>query len=292
MKIKQRPWSNSRIDTFRSCALKYYYSYVQKWEPSIPANTEAADKGSCFHETVEIFKTGMPHDQVYTKLQEKIEEYKVDVTKYDEKAAVDRFFLFWNEFVAKKELAGYKVIPEFNCLDTIEGEPFTGYIDLLLDNGEDVIIYDYKSAKSTSTTRYKGQLILYAYMIGHVRGWTNKEIAERCKLYIFFPFSEQEKPITEHDKMLASVKQIKITEKDVNEIMAGFSSTIKEIKAMDWTKIDPNFLGKVEFACKWCPFLGSIDNGEGFRGCGASYRAGFFQNRNLKFTLKYDKTKG
>ena len=52
--------SASRISTYRQCPLKYYYTYVQKWRCSKPADTTEADKGTCFHETVENFKS-VPH---------------------------------------------------------------------------------------------------------------------------------------------------------------------------------------------------------------------------------------
>ena len=48
-------WSASRISTFNSCPLKYYYTYVKKWVSSIPADNTAANKGLAFHETVEKY---------------------------------------------------------------------------------------------------------------------------------------------------------------------------------------------------------------------------------------------
>ena len=125
-------WSASRISTYRQCPLKYYYTYVKKWRCSKAPDTTAADKGTCFHETVEHFKTGMEHAKLYEILESKIKEYNVDTTKYDEKAALERFFLFWNEFVAKKELVGFKTLQEGWVNGDISDVHFIGAIDLLI----------------------------------------------------------------------------------------------------------------------------------------------------------------
>ena len=67
-------WSASRISTFHSCPLKYYYTYVKKWVSSIPADNTAANKGLAFHETVEKYTTGMDKDTLHKLMESKIEE--------------------------------------------------------------------------------------------------------------------------------------------------------------------------------------------------------------------------
>ena len=128
---KSKPnWSASRISTFKTCPLKYYYTYVDKWKCSKPADDEAARKGSSFHETVEHFYTGMAHDELHKILDEKLEEYRIDETKYHEHDALERFFLFWNEYVAKKEVAGLEVKQEGWTSGDLGGEHFIGALDL------------------------------------------------------------------------------------------------------------------------------------------------------------------
>lgn len=284
--MASKKWSATRISTYRECPLKYYYTYVKKWTCSKPADTEAADKGLVFHETVENYHTGMEHDALFKILESKIAEYKVDTTKYDEHGALERFFLFWNEFVAKKELAGFEVKQESWANGIIEGENFCGALDLFLDRGDKCYIFDYKSAKTCSASKYKNQLVLYAYLIGQSKGWTNEQIAENIKLVIFFPLSEQSTPVTMEDKMLASVKEIKFTAADVEKIIGEFIQTIKEIKATDWENMNFDTMGNCGFTCRWCPFIGSIPNNEGFRGCTASYDMGYRQERGVKYTCE------
>lgn len=125
-------WSASRISTYRQCPLKYYYTYVQKWRCSKAPDDEAARKGTVIHETVEKYYTGEPKDKVFARLEEKAKEYNIDLEKYDERSGIERFFLFWDEFVAKRELTGFKVIQEGWASGDLGGEHFIGALDLCL----------------------------------------------------------------------------------------------------------------------------------------------------------------
>lgn len=285
----EKPWSASRISTYRQCPLKYYYTYVKKWVCSKPADTTAADKGTCFHETVEHFHTGMAHDELYKILEEKIVEYDVDTTQYDEKAALERFFLFWNECVAKKELVGYQVKQESWASGEMGGEKFCGALDLFLDRGDKCCIYDYKSGKTPSIAKYKDQLMLYAYLIGQSKGWNMEETAENIKLYLFFPLSEQTKPITEKDKMLASVKEVKYDANVLRDCINGYLETIREIQAHNWDEENLDSLGCPAFPCNWCEHKGGNPNDEGYKGCKATRDQGFRQERFVTYHLKENK---
>ena len=129
-------------------------------------------------------------------------------------------------------------------------------------------------------------MVLYAYLIGLDRQWTLEQIVENIKLYVFFPFSPQEKMITQEDKMLSSLKQIRYTVEDIKSIINEYYiDTIKKIKSTDWDNTNLDELGNCQFVCKWCPFIGTIPNEEGFKGCKASYDAGYRQPRGLKFKL-------
>lgn len=281
-------WSASRISTHHSCPLKYYYTYVKKWIPSKEVSKVDANKGLCFHETVEHYKTGMSHDDLKAIMAEKIKQYDVDTTVFDEYGALERFFLFWDELIATREKEGFIVKQEDWSKGEIEGEPFVGALDLFLENPttNKCIIFDYKSAKTPAASNYKKQLVLYAYLTGLARHWSLETTVENIKLYVFFPFSPQEKMITMEDKMLSSVKQIKFTKEDMEDIIQHYYiDTIREIKNTDWENIDLDKLAVPQFVCKWCPFIGSLPNDKGFRGCKASYEAGNCQERGLTFSL-------
>lgn len=125
-------WSYSRISTYDSCLLKYYYTYVKPYDPSIPANTEQADKGKCFHETAEQMESGKSVEEMKQILESKIAEYHVDRTKYAEDEAFNRFMLFWPEYVTAKEKEGYIAKKEFTFKANIDNALYTGNLDLSL----------------------------------------------------------------------------------------------------------------------------------------------------------------
>ena len=125
-------WSYSRISTFDACMLKYYYRYVRPFDPNQEANTEAAHKGSCFHEMAEQMESGKTMEEMQQILEDKILEHKVDRTKYSEDEAFRRFMLFWPEYVTKKEAEGYVTRKEFTFKSNIDNHLYTGNLDLSL----------------------------------------------------------------------------------------------------------------------------------------------------------------
>lgn len=295
-------WSSSRVGTYEGCPLKYYYSYVRPFKSDVPVNTTLADKGSCVHETIEQYHTGMSRDELLKILDEKCkkwniindtEENKENYPKelrekvFDETAAIDRFLLFWDYYVRGKESEGWIVRQEGEVRNEICGEPFIGKLDLYLESpdGDKYIIIDWKTGKSICASDYKEQQILYAYLLSLNKGWSIEEAAERIKLYIFGPLAQQDKPITEFDKMLASFKEIKYDAEDMKNIINNnYISVISEIKTINWEEVNTDLLGKHSFSCKWCQYLGSIPNKEtGFSGCKCTYDLGFRQPRNVKF---------
>lgn len=292
-------WSASRISTFRTCPLKYYYTYVKKWVSSIPADNTAANKGTAFHETVEHYHTGMSHDELHKIMEGKVVEYNVDTTVYDEYAALERFYLFWENYIAPREREGFIVkqedwatnkLPSTRNPDALPNpdkdgeepallpgpldEPFVGALDLFLEHpttGE-YIIFDYKSGKSPQATKYRSQLILYAYLIGLNKGYTYAQMAEKCKLMVFFPLAKDDKIdklISMEDKMFASVKQLRLTEKDIEDTVAEYKDTIGEIHSMDWDNVEAEQLAVPNYLCQWCDYKGSHPQRNGFKGCPA-----------------------
>jgi RecB family exonuclease len=283
-------WSASRVGTFVTCKLRYKYQYIDKWISSDTSGVDVQNKGLAFHETAEQYHTGMTDDEAKQVLEGKIKEYNVDESVYNEHAALERFLLFWKNNVAPKELEGYVVKKETWANDTIDEEPFCGALDLELDRPDSVIIFDYKTAQTASTAKYKNQLVLYAYMVGHTRGWTPEEIAQNIKLFVFFPFSKQPEDSPIEDKAQKSLKELKFTPADVNiVIQAYFIQHIRESKLVPWDQLSEND-GKYSFiTCGWCPYCGSIpDPKTGFKGCKVSYDAGKFQKRGVTFTKKED----
>ena len=287
-------WSYSRISTYDACLLKYYYRYVMPFDPNQEANTEAAHKGSCFHEMAEQMESGKSLESMQEILEAKIVEHNVDRTKYSEDEAFRRFMLFWPEYVTKKEAEGYVTRKEFTFKTNIDNRLYTGNLDLSLykykEDGKTLdkcIIFDYKSPKSSSAASYKKQIVLYAYMVGKSQGWNSQQIYENIDCFIFFPFSDQ-KHDNDFDNMMASVKRVNYTAQDIDDVIKHDIAVVREADSIPWETVNLQELGTyTKFSCSYCPYLGSIeDKTTGFSGCKCTYDMGFRQNRGLKFNLR------
>ena len=289
-------FSVSKLKTFKSCPLKYKYSYVEKWTAENGEVSEVTTKGLALHETFERYQTGFDEQTLNQIFNEQKELNPVDETKYKVREGLERFYIFWNEFVAKKEKEGYVVKKEQEINGTIMDEPFIGFIDLLLEkrdsNGklEKMIILDYKTPQSINTDLYYHQLNMYAYILGTAEGMTIKEIAENLELYVFFPLAKFKNNMSIRDKALSSLVRLIADEKIIKKVVNEFEDEIKEIRETDFDKVYFTD-GKVDFSCKWCEFAGSISNGEGFYGCLKSYEKGYRQLRCVKYVKKQEEEK-
>lgn len=280
-------WSASRVGTFDTCPLKYKLHYVEKWDPSFKVNTEAADKGTVFHETVEQYTTGRNPDEMWAIIESKCKEYNIDIHKYDYASAMQKFYAFWEYFIVPKEKeGGWQILKEDEITGEINGEPFVGYLDLLCVNEEKKLIeiYDYKSGKTPSTSSYKNQQVLYAYLEGLKRGWSYKEIAEHVTLNLFFPLYPSLKDLNIKDNMLRCIKEIKFDENTVKEVIEDyFKKNIEQIHLTDWTS---NVEGKFSYACNWCQYCGSKAQENGFSGCSKSIDLGMKTPENAIYNKR------
>lgn len=135
-------WSASRVGCFNECPLKYKYVYVEKWKSSLPVNTEKADKGLCFHESVEKYKTGTTEEQLQNLIKENAKKHSVNIDSpneanyYDYSKAIKKFIAFWNECVIPKEKEGWIVTQETWVKNIINNQPFVGALDLCLESIE------------------------------------------------------------------------------------------------------------------------------------------------------------
>lgn len=139
------PWSFSRIKAFETCPKQFYHTTVLKQFPYV--ETEAMRYGTEFHEAAEHFiRDGTPVpdrfafarpvlDALAAKPGEKLCEQKLGLT-------------------AKLEACGF--------FDT--NVWFRGVVDLLIIDGDEATIVDYKTGKSARYAE-KGQLELMALSV-------------------------------------------------------------------------------------------------------------------------------
>lgn len=282
--MASKNYSASRLKCFEGCVLNYKYKYVDGWKAEGLPKAEVTSKGLALHETFELYKTGMSAEEATKILEKNMETNPVDEEKFNVREGLSRFLIFWDKFVKPLEEQGYKIEKETWVKAQIEGEPFIGALDLLLDHGDKVVIVDYKTASSISTGSYRSQLLLYAYMIGLNRGWDFKQISENVKLYVFFPLGKvtAKSADTPEKQALNCVRELEFNAMDVDENAQHFIVEINEIKSKDWANVQTSE-ANVAFACQWCDYAGSVPNKDGFKGCPCSYEKGYRALRTVKY---------
>jgi hypothetical protein len=281
---KQNPnWSASRFGTFSGCKNKYKLTYIDSLVV-VGKDSELASKGISFHSIAEAMDSSKTIDEITKEAVSVLSDTTFDQEKYPVLKSIPRFFLWWKEYVTKFEDAGYKLSKENWERGEILGNPIVGAIDLLLINykTKEYRIYDYKTGATAKIAGYENQLLLYAWMVGKRLELTDDEIAEKCKLYVFFPLAglKDETPDNTEKMMLKNMKQLVFTTHDIEETINFFSSVILESEKTDWDKFDPVANSTMSFACSFCGFCGNKDY------CSTTYTAGLRFPRKAKVMTK------
>lgn len=297
--------SISRAKTFRACPLLYDYTYVDKFVPVEQKPIYVTLKGLVLHETFEELlkyenyegeNPKLPYRRAEEDLVKKILEEKRSKNNVLEDEAknfhlelgVKRWLDFKHNYLDKN---GHIVYSEKEYKQLLFGETETiTILDLLEDCGDgNYVIYDYKTPKSADLSRYKDQLVLYAYVMAIVKGLIQpdstefEKVADHFKLYVFFPLIWDDKK-SEADQATnyeTCLKPLSFTAKDVETVITHLKETCDEIDAFDFTKpaevLQPS---KLSFQCNWCAFCGSApqdivsSKGKKFEGCPITHFCG------------------
>lgn len=268
---KTRKFSYSRLGCFKDCHRKYQLKYVQgiAVEKGTQTLSDVSAKGLAFHEFAEHYDPKWTPEEVTAQALKYEAEYPEGKEYYPLEPRVKKFIQMYDAHVAPYVEKG-QVLRETWLNGNIAGEEFCGAIDLLIEHGDGKVdIFDYKSAKTAQASKYKGQLMLYAYMYAKMHDKPIEGIESWLNLSVFFPFNEEEDP----EKCL---KRLRYKAEDVLENVKGIEESIAKIKATDWTSIDPLQVS-LDSTCAWCEFFGHPTY------CPITYRAGYRVPRGTKF---------
>jgi putative RecB family exonuclease len=241
-------YSNSRLDCFESCPLKYRYIYIDKLEKPVEQTAEMF-LGSRVHDTLEKLYQDLKFQKMNT-LEELLEFYNSEWRKN------------WNPqiILVRKEYSqenyrkmGEKFISDyyrryhpFNQASTLGLEQkltmnldpegryrITGYIDRLACRQDGTYeIHDYKTGVVTAHSYLEEdrQLPIYALAVKH-----HYHDARHVLLVWHFLSADKEHTLTKTDEQLESLK-------------AGIIETIKEIESTE------DFHPRRSALCDWCEF--------------------------------------
>lgn len=257
-------YSASRVGTFESCTLKYDLQYNRGYYAEDTQQNVLTRKGNAFHEFAELYQPEWDEEKikaVRTELEERFtlpEEFSLvqPVARYIE----------WYTTVIKPELVNGAILKREIQFDfELDEKRFTGKLDLLLLLPDGTFwIMDHKTGKSTNTSYYKTQLLLYAWALHKQYGVPAEKMLKQIRISIFFPFADADEP-----DIKKVFKGIRFTNKHLQEVREHFKNTIERIES-DW---EPE--ANISRMCDFCPFAGRKEY------CALTAQAGIHPTRGI-----------
>lgn len=258
-------YSASRVGTFESCTLKYDLQYNRGYYAEDTQQNVLTRKGNAFHEFAELYR----EDWDAAKVVEVREELETRFTLPEEFSLVQpvsRYIEWYNTVLTPEMDKGATLEREIQFDFILDGNQFTGKLDILMVYPDGTFwIMDHKTGKSTNTSYYKTQLLLYAWALHRQYGVPAEEMLERIRVSIFFPFANADEP-----DIKKVFKGIRFTAKHLQDVREHFRETIERIQG-DW---EPE--ANISRMCDFCAFAGRKEY------CELTARAGVHPTRGIK----------
>lgn len=284
--------SISRAKIWKECKLNYNYLYENKFTPKDKQPIFVTVKGTVLHETFEHLLKFENYVNENSQLPYRVVDWnyassvlidaikrnqlpRKEVEEFNLPLGLKRWLSFKHDYLDK---TGHVLYAEKQYNEVLFGETKTiTILDLLEDCGDGTYnIYDYKTPKTTDTSRYKEQLTLYAYVMACVKGIIQpgsteyEKVVQHFRLFIFFPLVEGD-----FETYQGCLKQCKFTAKDVQNVIEQLQKTCSEIDAFNFN-VPAEVLQpvKLPFQCRWCDYYGAkpqmdihSEKGQPFYGC-------------------------
>ena len=288
MAPRKSKYSASRVSAFGSCTLKYDLQYNRGYYSEDAVQPVLTRKGNAFHEFAEFCHApiealeGVTDPEIIAEIEkdgpcwntEEIKKYKEELeekwrlpAEFELAQPVQRYYEMYMEVILPVIKAGGKYHREIQFDFELNGSRFTGKLDILLEEADGTFwILDHKTGKSTTTSYYKKQLILYAWALHLQDNYQipRDEMIKKIKASVFFPFA-----LPEETEMKKIFKSIRVTEKVLEEVSDHFKRAIHMIEG-NW---EPE--AGISRMCEFCGFCGRQEY------CPETYRAGIPPTRGV-----------
>ena len=242
--------SPSGAGTFEQCPRRWRMRYVERL-PDPPG--EAALAGSFAHRVLELFMQHEPDQRTVdaAKLIARQEWADVEADPdyqalgYDEAGGKQFRWKAWQAIEGLWALEDPKTVQvratEQDVEADLDGVPFRGIVDRLDDEGDGLVVTDYKSGKAPSPRFRRGrldQVLLYAAAVKEATG----EMPVHARLLYL-----GQRPVG-----------IKVTQDELDGVVAKLSETWTAINtACDTDEFEP----RTGPLCGWCPYVDRCPEG-------------------------------
>jgi hypothetical protein len=264
--MAQTKYSASRVGSFESCTLKYDLSYRRGYYAEESQQSVVTRKGNAFHAFTENYDPKWTDEEAMKYRDELMIKWKLP-EEYSLERPVARWLTFYKTFLAPLIEQGVKLNREIQFDFDLGPNRFTGKLDVLLEYPDGSFhIIDYKTGKSTNTSYYSDQMLLYTWAIHKQFGVPEDELATRVKINIFFGFADPD----QLDPMKI-FKAIRFTKPLLDANKQHYTDLITKLESKDWVP-EPTMSKMCEF-CYFCGFKTL---------CPATARAGLHPVRGLQ----------
>ncbi len=257
MTWQREPWSNSRLASYRQCARKFFFGYVQKRQ-KLPTSIEAYVGISLHNLLEEIYRCKIDERKVEANwdLGQWVELYKLSFFKNmpnnvriaRKNTRPEMYYrdaermlkAYWGEFAPFDE-GEIISLEEMYSINTKSGFTFRGKIDRFMKEEEWVII-DYKTGKNVPKANifYSDSQPLFYLLLIHA----NYPDVPLDKLYCRWKY------------IRGNIDFIRRTDQDeLDDIEQQLDNIINDIISIP--PLEENFPTKVGSLCWWCDFRGS-----------------------------------
>jgi CRISPR/Cas system-associated exonuclease Cas4 (RecB family) len=264
--MSQTKYSASRVGSFESCKLKYSLNYMRGYYAEESQQSVVTRKGNAFHAFTENYDPKWTHEEAMAYRDELTAKWNLP-EEYSLEKPVARWLTFYKTFLASLIETGTKLHREIQFDFELEGNRFTGKLDVLLEYPDGSFhIVDYKTGKSTNTSYYVDQMLLYTWALHKQYGIPEAELVNKVKINIFFGFADPDK-----EDPMKIFKAIKFTKENLDINKNHYTGLIKEIESKTWEP-EPTMSKMCEF-CSFCGFKSL---------CPATAKAGLFPLRGTQ----------
>ncbi len=239
-------YSSSRVGTFESCRLKYSLQYKRGYYAEDTVQNVLTRKGNAFHQFAEHYDPSWSPDYINQRRLDLEKQFTLP-EEFSLEVPIKRFLKFYDEVMAPVIFAGGKVHKEIEFKFELDGNNFTGKLDVLLEKPDGTYhIIDYKTGKSSNTSYYVDQMMLYAWALHKQYGIPEDQLTNKVAVNIYFALADQDK-----EDPLKVFKAIKFTKQTLDDVRKAFADKITTIESSTWA---PE--ANLNRMCEFCPFCG------------------------------------
>lgn len=235
--------SHSKIETFNQCPCKFMYRYLDGYKTlSNQDSDNALYLGTALHTGIE------------KGIEESITEYHNNFYISDEKSFIEEYKL--REMIKKIHLPDGEYEVEINHPD------FTGFIDLLVDNGDGTYdIYDFKYSNNIDKYMQSPQLHLYKYFYEKSTGNKIKNL-----YFLFVPKTGIYKKKTETEMQFYKRLKEKLNTMQPELRCVEYNAEMVVQFLLDAKQLTESYSYEPHRTklCDWCEYKELCMNGEDF----------------------------